>query len=659
MFKILFSLVVPFIITGSTQSQIIFSENFAANASGFTYADNVFNNAINGAYASGAWSATGGTNNSGSLKVKLGGVDSKTKTNISGGWVKTFTLTAPQTVLLSFKYSMLQSGKYEQSEISEVRAEVDNQPISISVKTHIDQLKGMGNLTTTIGSTTLFEFKKAIQLSAGTHTLEIGGYNSGKTDNTEFTDYVLDDISLTSIIDPCSNPKNSNAQYIVSQANFISYKNTIQNIASFGDRSQLNATSSTSYLNAEAWLTGQLQNMGYVVNFTNYLYNGNQRRCIYVDKVGSVNPDKMYVVSGHFDGRGGGGGANDNASGSAAIFEVAKVLADTNVTVATTIRMMFWTSEEIGLVGSKGYVTSQKSLQGIENPVGSGKYPEPTWLGVIALDQILFDHGLPAQTAQILAADFDIEYQASSTFAAQSKLLADKVKASSIKFATQYSGEVSNNMNNTDSYAFINSCATISIRDSKRISEIGNGSNPTWHQLSDVYTYFSENDFLLGFNVVQTLLGFVANVDDITIANYSCGNQTINRQLLQTTEVNDVSILEPTYSKEGEALIYFQFDKRIYNSNEFIIYNEVNTKSPYKFSIYPNPVQNQIKLHYIGKIPSQNLFNIYNLNGQLLRSFEYDRHEYHNDMQIDVRNLPKGTYILKDEFGSYCKFTKF
>ena len=659
MLKILFSIAVSFLITERVQSQIVFTENFDANASGFTYADNVFNNSNNAAYASGVWSATGGTNNSGSLKVKLGGIDSKSITNISGGWIKTFTLSAPQTVLLSFKYSMLQSGKYEQNEISEVRAEIDNQPISISVKTHIDQLKGMGNLTTTIGSATLFEFKKSLQLSAGTHTLEIGGYNSGKTDNTEFTDYVFDDISLTSVIDPCSNPKNSNAQYIVNRANFINYKNTIQTIASFGDRSQLNATSSTSYLNAEAWLTGQLQNMGYVVNFTNYLYNGNQRRCIYVDKTGNVNPNKMYVVSGHFDGRGGGGGANDNASGSAAIFEVAKVLSDTNVTVATTIRMMFWTSEEIGLVGSNGYVTSQKALQGIENPVGSGKYPEPTWQGIIALDQVLFDHGLPAQAGQILAADFDIEYQASSSFAAQSKLLADNVKASSIKFATQYSGEVSNNMNHTDSYAFINQCPTISIRDSKRIAEIGNGSNPTWHQPTDVYTYFSDNDFLLGFNVVQTLLGFVSNVGDINIANYSCANQTINKQILDDTKVGDVTTFEPVYTKEDEALIYFEFDKRIYNSNEFVIYNEVNTTSPYKFSIYPNPVHNYIKLHYRDKIPSQNLFSIYNLNGQLLKSFEYDTNEYHNDMQIDVKNLSPGTYIIKDEFGSYCKFVKF
>ena len=78
-----------------------------------------------------------------------------------------------------------------------------------------------------------------------------------------------------------------------------------------------------------------------------------------------------------------------------------------------------------------------------------------------------------------------------------------------------------------------------------------------------------------------------------------------------------------------------------------------------EFSIYPNPVHNYIKLQYRDKIPSQNLFSIYNLNGQLLRSFEYDTNEYHNDMQIDVKNLSPGTYIIKDEFGSYCKFTKY
>ena len=38
---------------------------------------------------------------------------------------------------------------------------------------------------------------------------------------------------------------------------------------------------------------------------------------------------------------------------------------------------------------------SAQALQGKENPPGSGKYPEPKWLGMIQHDMMMFDHGMP------------------------------------------------------------------------------------------------------------------------------------------------------------------------------------------------------------------------------------------------------------------------
>ena len=41
-------------------------------------------------------------------------------------------------------------------------------------------------------------------------------------------------------------------------------------------------------------------------------------------------------------------------------------------------------------------VTDQRqALQGKENPPGSGRYPEPKWLGMVQHDMMLFDHGMP------------------------------------------------------------------------------------------------------------------------------------------------------------------------------------------------------------------------------------------------------------------------
>jgi hypothetical protein len=59
---------------------------------------------------------------------------------------------------------------------------------------------------------------------------------------------------------------------------------------------------------------------------------------------------------------------------------------------------------------------------------------------------------------------------------------------------------------------FRNYTAAISVRDNQRVAEIGNGSNPHWHQPTDVYATYSEDDFLLGFNAVQMTVGTVAQL---------------------------------------------------------------------------------------------------------------------------------------------------
>jgi hypothetical protein len=40
----------------------------------------------------------------------------------------------------------------------------------------------------------------------------------------------------------------------------------------------------------------------------------------------------------------------------------------------------------------------------------------------------------------------------------------------------------------------------------------GGGWNPHWHQPTDVFTTFSDKDFLLGLNAAQTTLGAVARL---------------------------------------------------------------------------------------------------------------------------------------------------
>src|SRR5216117_4568903 len=119
------------------------------------------------------------------------------------------------------------------------------------------------------------------------------------------------------------------------------------------------------------------------------------REEVYCTKIGDTHPDEMYIVGAHMDGIGWGEAANDDGSGAALVMELARIFSSTDVRTDRSIRFILWNNEETGLNGSAAYAAQRKDLQGKENPPGSGRYPEPKWLGMIQHDMMLFDHGAP------------------------------------------------------------------------------------------------------------------------------------------------------------------------------------------------------------------------------------------------------------------------
>ena len=77
------------------------------------------------------------------------------------------------------------------------------------------------------------------------------------------------------------------------------------------------------------------------------------RNVIAESRVG--NPGNVVVVGGHLDSVQHGPGINDNGSGSAAILEVAEQLA--NLRPRNKLRFIWWGAEELGLLGSRHYVS--------------------------------------------------------------------------------------------------------------------------------------------------------------------------------------------------------------------------------------------------------------------------------------------------------------
>ena len=263
-----------------------------------------------------------------------------------------------------------------------------------------------------------------------------------------------------------------------------------------------------------------------------------RRENVYCTKIGSTHPQEMYIVSAHMDGIGFGEAANDDGSGTALVMELARIFSAPGVETGRSIRFILWNNEETGLNGARAYVEQRQHLQGIESPKGSGNYPEPRWLGMIQHDMMLWDHGMPiakldaggkpvldakgqplyeSPKEQRAEADVNIEFQSSSKQADASAKLAWAFHAANNKYASNYPAAVGPHMTNTDSVPFMDIAPAISLRENERGMHIGSGWNPNWHQPSDVFSTYSDKDFLLGLNAAQTTLAGVAQLSGVRI----------------------------------------------------------------------------------------------------------------------------------------------
>jgi hypothetical protein len=241
------------------------------------------------------------------------------------------------------------------------------------------------------------------------------------------------------------------------------------------------------------------------------------REEVYCTKVGATHPDEMYIVGAHMDGHGWGEAANDNGSGTALVMELARVFSSPDVQTDRSIRFALWNNEETGYDGAKAYVAQRAALQGKEDPAGSGRYPEPKWLGMVQHDMMLFDHGMPRANGkpapeQRPEADVNIEFQSMAKRADDAMKLAFLFRDANETFATDYPAAVGSHMTNTDSSQFMDLVPAISLRENERGMQIGAGWDPHWHQPTDRYSTFSDKDFRLGLNAAQTTLGAIARL---------------------------------------------------------------------------------------------------------------------------------------------------
>ena len=127
---------------------------------------------------------------------------------------------------------------------------------------------------------------------------------------------------------------------------------------------------------AETYIKQKLQSYGLNTTIQSFSTTGKN---VIATQTGTEFPNKKYIVCAHFDDMPTGTiapGADDNASGTAAVIEAARIFSQ--YTFPFTIVYALWDEEEQGLVGSEYYATQAANAG-------------DSILGVINLDMIAWD----------------------------------------------------------------------------------------------------------------------------------------------------------------------------------------------------------------------------------------------------------------------------
>ncbi|GJL63082.1 MAG: hypothetical protein NPIRA04_17360 [Nitrospirales bacterium] len=182
-------------LTDDNSGSILFESHFNGGTNQFAFVDDPFRHTNQPNFSSGAH-APGQGFSGGALRVQLGGLNNANVLNMSGGWRRSFTLPADSEVTVTLRYQLTQTPEYESDEISQALLSVDNRLVGLAPNDFLTQLTGNGNGGETQSTGWIPVSIPVGILSAGSHTITIGGFNNKKTFNNETTEVLIDDVSV-------------------------------------------------------------------------------------------------------------------------------------------------------------------------------------------------------------------------------------------------------------------------------------------------------------------------------------------------------------------------------------------------------------------------------------------------------------------------------
>ncbi len=109
---------------------------------------------------------------------------------------------------------------------------------------------------------------------------------------------------------------------------------------------------------AAQYIRREFLKVGLDVREDSFQWEGKSYKNIVAEKKGRSSSDKVFIVGAHYDTVPGSPGADDNASAVAVLLEIGRNIQ--SVSVEKTVRLIAFTLEEYGYIGSVHYVNGLK-----------------------------------------------------------------------------------------------------------------------------------------------------------------------------------------------------------------------------------------------------------------------------------------------------------
>ncbi|MCR3748530.1 M28 family metallopeptidase [Lentzea californiensis] len=146
----------------------------------------------------------------------------------------------------------------------------------------------------------------------------------------------------------------------INVANVQAHLNQFQSIANANGGNR--AHGRPGYLASINWVKSKLDAAGFTTRVQSFTYGGATGYNLIADYPGG-DLNNVVMLGGHLDSVTAGPGINDNGTGSASILEVALQMKATNFQPTKHVRFGWWGAEELGLRGSRAYVSSLSATE--------------------------------------------------------------------------------------------------------------------------------------------------------------------------------------------------------------------------------------------------------------------------------------------------------